>query len=192
MGAAAAAISVAAAAPASAHPHIFIDNTVTFLFEGDRIAGIHQHWVFDDVFSDQMLSDFDADGDGTFSAAESAAVAAETLPNMAEFRYFNYEWVDGKDLGKIEPSEFVALVENKLVAFAFVAKLPQPVDPRTQKLKVEINDREYYIEVDLAKENPVRFKGAEGIACRPVIRDDVENAYYGGFVYPQEITLKCE
>lgn len=185
-------MSIASGGPASAHPHIFIDNTVTFLFKGSQITGIHQHWVFDDVFSDQMLSDFDKDGDGMFSAAESQAIAKGTMPNMAEFRYFNYEWVDGKDLGKIEPIDFVATANDKLVAFDLTVKLPKPVDPRTQKLKVEINDREYYIEIDLAKEDPVRFKGAEGLACVPRIRDDAENAYYGGFIYPQEITLKCK
>jgi ABC-type uncharacterized transport system substrate-binding protein len=176
---------------AAAHPHVFIDNRVVFMFAGAKIVALTEAWTFDEVFSDQLLQDFDADGDGAFSAAESKAVAKGTLPNMKKFRYFNYIWVDGKDLGAIDPVDFTAVAKNKKVTFVFSVKLPQPVDPKIHKLKVEINDREYYVEVDLAQDQPILFHGNQGVACEPKIRDDTENAYYGGFVNPQEITLAC-
>jgi ABC-type uncharacterized transport system substrate-binding protein len=178
--------------PAVAHPHVFIENRVAFLFAGDKIAALTEAWKFDEVFSDQLIQDFDANGDGQFSPAESKAVAAGTLPNLKKFRYFNYIWVDGKDLGPLAPVNFTATAgKDKKVIFVFTVKLPQLVDPRTQKLKVEINDREFYVEVDLADQQPILFQGNKGIECQPKIRDDTENAYYGGFVNPQEITLAC-
>lgn len=176
---------------AFAHPHIFIDNRVVFMFAGDKIIALTESWTFDEIFSDQLLQQFDADGDGVFDKTESQAVAKGTLPNLKKFRYFNYIWVDGKDLGSIDPVDFTAAAKNKKVTFVFSVKLPHPVDPKTQKLKVEINDREYYVEVDLAQEKPILFHGNQGVTCEPKIRDDTENAYYGGFVYPQEITLSC-
>jgi ABC-type uncharacterized transport system substrate-binding protein len=178
-------------ATARAHPHVFIDNRVAFLFAGDKIIALEEAWKFDDVFSDQLLQDFDKDGDGAFSPAESKGVAKGTLPNLKKFRYFNYIWVDGKDLGSIDPVDFTAVAKSKKVTFVFTMKLPKPVDPRTQKLKVEINDREYFVEVDLAQDQPVLFQGNKGVECAAKIRDDTENAYYGGFVNPQEITLAC-
>lgn len=177
---------------AEAHPHVFIDNRVAFLFAGDKIAALTEAWTFDEVFSDQLLQDFDTNSDGQFSPAESKAVATGTLPNLKKFRYFNYIWVDGKDLGPIAPVDFSATAgKNKKVTFIFTVKLPQLVDPKMQKLKVEINDREFYVEVDLAQEKPILFQGNKGVECTPKIRDDTENAYYGGFVNPQEITLAC-
>ena len=176
---------------AFAHPHVFIDNRVVFMFAGDKIIALTESWTFDEIFSDQLLQGFDANGDGAFDKAESKAVGAGTLPNMKKFRYFNYIWVDGKDLGVIDPVDFTASAKNRKVTFVFSVKLPQPVDPKTQKIKVEINDREYYVEVDLAKEQPVLFHGNEGVTCEPKIREDHENAYWGGFVFPQEITLSC-
>ncbi|HVZ02484.1 MAG TPA: DUF1007 family protein [Dongiaceae bacterium] len=184
-------LSVAFSRPASAHPHVFIEDRVVFLFAEDKIIALTQSWTFDEVFSDTLLQQFDKNGDGAFSPAESKDVARGTLPNLKKFRYFNYIWVDGKDLGSIDPIDFTAAAKNKKVTFVFTVKLPKPVDPRTQKLKVEINDREFYVEVDLAKDQPILFHGNEGVACAPKIRDDTENAYYGGFVYPQEITLSC-
>ena len=176
---------------AFAHPHVFIDNRVVFMFAGDKIIALTESWTFDEIFSDQLLQGFDANGDGKFDKAESKAVAAGTLPNLKKFRYFNYIWVDGKDLGVIDPIDFTASAKNKKVTFVFSMKLPKPVDPKTQKIKVEINDREFYVEVDLAKDQPILFHGNQGVTCEPKVRDDTENAYYGGFVYPQEITLAC-
>lgn len=176
---------------AFAHPHVFIDNRVVFMFAGDKIIALTQSWTFDEIFSDQLLQGFDADGDGAFDAAESKAVGEGTLPNLDKFRYFNYIWIDGKDIGPVAPTDFTASAKNGKVTFVFSVKLPHPVDPKTEKLKVEINDREYYVEVDLAEEQPILFHGNKGVTCEPKIRDDHENAYYGGFVFPQEITLAC-
>jgi tRNA threonylcarbamoyladenosine biosynthesis protein TsaE len=177
--------------PAAAHPHVFIEDRVVFMFAGDKIIALTEAWTFDEVFSDTLLQQFDKNRDGAFSPAESRDVAKGTLPNLKKFRYFNYIWVDGKDLGAIDPVDFVAAAKNRKVTFVFSVKLPKPVDPKSQKLKVEINDREFYVEVDLAEQQPILFHGNQGVACTPKIRDDTENAYYGGFVNPQEITLSC-
>jgi ABC-type uncharacterized transport system substrate-binding protein len=176
---------------ADAHPHVFIENRVAFLFTGGKITAIEESWTFDEIFSDTLIQQFDANSDGSFDSLESKAVGKGTLPNLKKFRYFNYIWVDGKDLGSIDPVDFSAVAKNKKVTFVFTVKLPKPVDPRAQKLKVEINDREFYVEVDLAEKQPILFNGNQGVACTPKIRDDTENAYYGGFVNPQEITLSC-
>ena len=56
---------------ACAHPHVFVDNRVTFLFDGSRLTGFRENWLFDEVFSDQLLQDFDTNHDGQFSKAES-------------------------------------------------------------------------------------------------------------------------
>jgi len=174
-----------------AHPHVFIDNRVTFILDGQKITGFRENWLFDEVFSDQLLQQFDADQDGAFSPAESAQAAAGTLPNLANFHYFTYVWLDGKDLGRLEPSDFHASAKKGLVTFDFLVKLPRPVDPTQQAMALEINDRQYYVEVLLAKENPIVFKGQGSLACSASVTKDVKNAYYGGFVYPQRITVQC-
>jgi ABC-type uncharacterized transport system substrate-binding protein len=174
-----------------AHPHVFIDNRVTFILDGQKITGFRENWLFDEVFSDQLLQQFDADQDGAFSPAESAQAAAGTLPNLANFHYFTYVWLDGKDLGRLEPSDFHASAKKGLVTFDFLVKLPRPVDPTQQAMALEINDRQYYVEVLLAKENPIVFKGQGSLACSASVTKDVKNAYYGGFVYPQRIAVQC-
>src|SRR5437879_3889014 len=124
-------------------------------------------------------TDITADHDGRISPAESRKIAEHILPNLAEFRYFTYLWVDGRDLATHPPRDFVASAENGLVTFRFVIDLPSPIDPQRQVLKVEINDRDYYVEIRLAKKDPVGLRAPSDLACRPRVRDDVENAYPG-------------
>jgi Protein of unknown function (DUF1007) len=70
-------------------------------------------------------------------------------------------------------------------------KLPGPVDPATQTLALEINDRSYYVEVLLAKQDPILFQGQGSLACSASVTRDIKNAYYGGFVFPQRIAVQC-
>jgi ABC-type uncharacterized transport system substrate-binding protein len=180
------------AAPASAHPHVFVENKVAFVFDAGKVTALRLSWAFDEVFSDSLLTQFDADGDGAFDALESKAVGEGTLPNLKMFHYFTYIWVDGKQLDPIDPADFVASADDKrVVTFQMKVPLPQPVDPRAAALATEIYDREYYVQVDLAEQDPVSLQNADGIPCGATVRDDIEGAYFGGVVMPQEIALQC-
>jgi ABC-type uncharacterized transport system substrate-binding protein len=180
-----------AARPAAAHPHVFIDNRVAFVFDGGKVTALRLHWVFDDIFSDGLLSQFDADGNGTFDELESKALGEGVLPNLKMFNYFTYIWLDGKQLDSIDPTDFVASANDRIVTFQMKVALPQPVDPRSQALATEIYDREFYVSVELAKDDPVALENAGEIPCGAMVRDDTESAYFGGVVIPQEITLQC-
>lgn len=184
------ALMLATNSPAWAHPDIRIENRVVVVFDGARVTGIEESWIFDANYSKSLLQDYDADRDGTISAAESRVVAARILPNLAEFQYFTYVWIDRREVAMSPPRDFVATASGGRVTFRFVLDLPAPVDPHHQALKVEIADRDYYAEIRLVEKDPVGLRDPRGIECAPRIRDDVENAYFG-YVYPQEITLAC-
>ncbi len=170
---------LAASTPAAAHPHVFIDSRVAFNFDDNKVFSITVDWQFD------------ADGDGTFDKLESNAAGEGVLPNLAQFHYFIYVYLDGKLLDAAAPTDFVASAKDRIVFFQMTVNLPQTVDPTKQALALEVNDREYYVAVELAEKNPVTMRNATGITCAANVRDDHENAYFGGFVYPQEISLQC-
>ena len=181
-----------AAAPAAAHPHVFIENKMAFVFDAGKVTALRLTWVFDDVFSDSLLMQFDADGDGTFDELESKAVGEGVLPNLKMFHYFTYVFVDGKQLDPIDPAGFVASADDKrIVTFQMKVPLPQPVDPRGAALAAEVYDSEYYVQVDLAQQDAVTLENADGAPCSATLRDDAKRAYFGGVVVPQEILLQC-
>lgn len=176
---------------AAAHPHVFIDNRVTLLFQDGRLTGFSTDWRFDEIFTEDMLHQFDANQDGIIDQSESQAIGEGTLPNLAGFRYFTQASVDGIDFPDLAPSEFAAKIEAGALHFVLDFTLPQPIDPKTQALRLEISDRSYYVEVLLAEENPVRLSGSGSEACQAAVRDDPANAYYEGFVIPQAISVNC-
>jgi ABC-type uncharacterized transport system substrate-binding protein len=174
---------------AEAHPHVFIDNRLTFAFADGKVASFKTDWRFDEIFTEDLLGQFDVDGDKQFSAAESEQVKEGTLPNLAAFRYFTYIYLNGKDLGTMTPSSFVADVIDGVVRFRLTYQLPHPIDPRREKLAVSIYDQEYYVEVLLAEKAPVTIDG--DAACKAHIADDPAHAYFGGFVVPQLVSIGC-
>jgi ABC-type uncharacterized transport system substrate-binding protein len=175
---------------AEAHPHVFIDNRLTFLFADGKVTGFHTDWTFDDIFTEDLLSQFDADGDKQFSAAESEQVKEGTLPNLAAFHYFTYIYEHGKDMGEIAPSAFKADVAEGRVRFRLTYALPKPVDPRQSPVAVSVYDHEYYVEVLMAEADPVKIDG-DASGCVAAVTDDQDHAYFGGFVIPQLVTVTC-
>src|SRR5215470_6553842 len=45
-------------APASAHPHLFIDYTVTVIFDDTAAQAVRMSWTFDEMYSAMLLHDF--------------------------------------------------------------------------------------------------------------------------------------
>ncbi|MBK8157491.1 MAG: DUF1007 family protein [Rhodospirillaceae bacterium] len=183
-------MSAAIPQAAMAHPHVFIDNRVTLLFADGAVTGFRTEWRFDEIFSADLLAQYDADGDGVFNAAESDQVRDGTLPNLKGFRYFTYAYVGGEDLGQLEPAAFKADIVDGVARFRFTYALPSPVDPRKSKFGVSIYDHEYYVEVLMAATEPLAIDGDAG-GCQATVADDPEHAYYEGFVIPQMVAVGC-
>ena len=55
-----------------------------------------------------------------------------------------------------------------------------------------IYDAEYYVEVLLDEDDPVRFEGLPSGACTYAIEEDSEHPIYYGLVNPLTIVLSCE
>jgi len=41
------------------HPHVFIYNSIKVVFDEKGLAGFELKWVFDDMFSNMIINDFD-------------------------------------------------------------------------------------------------------------------------------------
>jgi hypothetical protein len=75
--------------PALAHPHVFIDTTVTAILDDQgRLTGLRLRWDYDALVSMVVAGDrgADADGDGAISASEAAVLDG-----------FDMTWVEGFD-----------------------------------------------------------------------------------------------
>jgi ABC-type uncharacterized transport system substrate-binding protein len=178
-------------APVAAHPHVWIDAVVTFVFEDRQLVGLRHRWKFDEFFGSFVIQENDVDGDGAFDAAEISAIRENAFSNLREYDYLTHLRVNGDKLPLDEVSRFTARIEDGVLVYEFTMELPEPVDPGGNALAASVYDVEYYIEVLLDRYDPVRFEGIPSGGCTYDIREDTENPIYYGMVYPLAIILNC-
>jgi ABC-type uncharacterized transport system substrate-binding protein len=177
--------------PAAAHPHVWITDVTTFVFEDRQLVGLRHRWTFDEFFGSFVIEEHDLDGDRRFDPAETAALRQGAFDNLEEFGYFTHLRIDGHAWPLREIEGFQASIEDGVLVYEFTLSLPQPVDPESADLAVGVYDPEYYVEVLLDEHDPVRFAGLPSGACTFDIREDTERPIYYGMVFPLAITLAC-
>jgi tRNA threonylcarbamoyladenosine biosynthesis protein TsaE len=186
-----ASVGIAAVRPAGAHPHVFIDNVVTFIFSTDKIVGFHLSWSFDEVFSETLVQDFDADGDGRLDVGETEAIKASSLPSLGEYDYFLHLWVDGVPVETFGAVDMTVVQDGARVTYELEVTLETPLDSRRDRIEVSVYDDSYYVEVVLAHPDPVRLAGIPDGSCTYRVVEDDARAYYYETVYPQVVVLTC-
>ncbi len=177
--------------PAAAHPHVWITDVTTFLFKERQLVGIHHHWSFDEIFSSFVIQEHDRDGNGAFDQPETASVQAAAFSKLREYGYFTHLRVDGDPLPLDQVEDFQATIVDGVLSYDFTLTLPAVVEPAAQTLVVGIYDPEYYVEVLLDENDPVRFSGSPSGVCTFDIKEDVDTPIYFGMVYPLAIRLNC-
>jgi ABC-type uncharacterized transport system substrate-binding protein len=178
-------------APAAAHPHVWITDVTTFVFEDRQLVALRHRWTFDEFFASFVIEEHDLDGDGRFDPAETAALRQAAFDNLEAFDYFTHLRIDGEPWPLRAIEAFGARIEDGVLVYEFTLSLPRPVDPEAVDLAVGVYDSEYYVEVLLDEHDPVRFAGLPSGACTFDIREDTERPIYYGMVFPLAITLAC-
>ncbi len=92
------------AAPSLAHPHVWVTMHSDLLYAPDgTIAGIRQHWTFDDMFSAFAVQGLESKEKGKFTREELQPLAKVNVESLKEYDYFTYATVDGKKVPLSDP-----------------------------------------------------------------------------------------
>ncbi len=183
---------LAPAAAAEAHPHIWIRATATMQFEDGKITGIRHEWVFDDFFSNALISDFDKNKNKQFDPDEVKELEANAFVALKEFGYFTHVKVGGKPVTIETTRDFSPSIKDGKVVYTFVAALPQPVDPRAVEFAAGIYDHSYYVDVEVNPQLGVKLAGAGSETCKYAVVEDKEAPIYFGATYARRIEIRCD
>jgi ABC-type uncharacterized transport system substrate-binding protein len=176
---------------ARAHPHVWITNVTSFVFEDRQLIGVRHRWQFDELFGSVVIDQHDADGNGRFEGAEIEAVRDAAFSNLEEYGYFTHLRADGTRIALDRVVDFEPSIDDGSLMYEFMLRLPEPLDPAAQRLVLGVYDEDYYVEILLDAEDPVRFSGLPAGACIFDIHEDTEHPIYYGMVYPLVIGLTC-
>ena len=156
----------AAPGPAAAHPHIFIDGGVDFLFDdAGRLEMLRVTWIYDPLTSLLMLEDLGVDpGAQTLSPSERRAVAAYQTEWIEGFEGDSYLFDGRRRIGLSGPLAPDAELMGSRVAIRFERAVAAPFRPGPETV-AKVYDPSYFTAY-FVTEAPRLEGGAAGCRAR--------------------------
>jgi len=190
---------------ASAHPHVWITASSELLYAEDgSITGVRHAWTFDDMFSAYAVQGLESKTKGAYTREELVPLAQTNVESLKEYAYFTFAKADGKKERFQEPVDYFLDYKDAVLTLHFTLALKNPVKPK--QLVLEVFDRSFFIDFQMAKDNPVKLVGApsgcqmklerpsDGTATAQKLNEqtftDGPNANFG-MMFANKITVDC-
>jgi ABC-type uncharacterized transport system substrate-binding protein len=194
-----------AAGAARAHPHVWITATSELLYAADgTITGVRHAWTFDDMFSTYAVQGLESKTKGAYTSEELVPLAQTNVESLKEYAYFTFARADGKKERFQEPVDYFLDYKDAVLTLHFTLPLKNPVKPK--QLVLEVFDRSFFIDFQMAKDNPVKLVGApagcqmklerpsDGTASAQKLNEQTfmngENSNFG-LMFANRITVDC-
>jgi len=177
-------------ASAFGHPHVFIENAFTFVFDDTGLAGIRIKWILDEMFSASIIMDYDWNNNKIFEEKEIKAVERGAFINLKNFNYFMHITANNSDLKISYVTGFKAEIFGDRVVYYFFIPLNIKVESIKKILGAGCYDNTYFCDIAYSKADPVKLENASLYECSWDIVDDKKNAYWAGFIIPKIILLQ--
>ncbi|WP_314952895.1 DUF1007 family protein [Bradyrhizobium cosmicum] len=194
-----------AGSAARAHPHVWITATSELLYAADgSITGVRHAWTFDDMFSAYAVQGLEGKTKGAYTSEELGPLAQTNVESLKEYAYFTFARADGKKERFQEPVDYFLDYKDTVLTLHFTLPLKNPVKPR--QLVLEVFDRSFFIDFQMAKDNPVKLVGApsgcqmkldrpsDGTASAQKLNEQTfmngENSNFG-MMFANKITVDC-
>jgi ABC-type uncharacterized transport system substrate-binding protein len=173
----------------SAHSHVWVHHGVTIHFDQNGLAGFKQEWVFDEMFSNMIIHDFDKNQDGQFEPTEIKAVEKGAFSNLKNFEYFTHIKIDGKPFKVNFVKDFKAEIVNNVVVYHFFVPCHVKALSSFKEIRLALYDKSFYTSLTLVKER-ILFKNDLGFEHKHRVELNKDEPYYYGQVYPEEVILR--
>jgi zinc transport system permease protein len=156
------------AAPAGAHPHVWVDYTITVRFSPDGPDGVRVDWAFDEMISALIIQKYDTDRNGVFSKTEIRALEREHFVHLKDFSYFVELKVDGVTIPVTEVKDFDAKNIRGQLHYLFTVPIPRAAR-RDGTVDVNVTDPSFYTAFTMTAQ-PIAADGATShrVDCAPV------------------------
>ncbi|BBO15300.1 DUF1007 family protein [Bradyrhizobium sp. TM102] len=194
-----------AAGTARAHPHVWITATSELLYAADgSITGVRHAWTFDDMFSAYAVQGLESKTKGAYTREELGPLAQTNVESLKEYAYFTFARADGKNERFQEPVDYFLDYKDTVLTLHFTLPLKNPV--KSKQLVLEVFDRSFFIDFQMAKESPVKLVGApagcqmklerpsDGTASAQKLNEQTfmngENSNFG-MMFANKITVDC-
>lgn len=162
--------------PAWAHPHVFAEaNLEIIVDDGGTVEALRHVWRFDDLFSSTVLIEFDMNADLELGADELDAVAAVIHESLAEFDYFQFVTLDGREIKMQPPERIIADFQDSQLIILFESYPAQPL--RLEGIAgFGVYDPTFYTAIDFFDDSSMSVSSLPANCEQNVVRPDPDEA----------------
>jgi nickel/cobalt transporter (NicO) family protein len=167
IGAAFLAAALPMAPAARAHPHVFIEHTVTLVMKDGAPEGLRFSWVFDEMFSATLRSTFVKGKPDKLSKETVAEIEKRAFANLATYGYFIDLKINDEAVKVSTVTGFDVMFANGRAVYQFTVPLQAPKTQAKNAIQISVFDPEYYIDYRFAAARPYGIEPADqsGAAC---------------------------
>lgn len=160
----AAGLALALPMTAAAHPHVFVDARFALVTDDDGgLTAIDVTWRFDAIYTQVVVPDFDADGDGRLSPAEAEELAGVFFDGLGEYDYFTRVTLDGEPVQTIEARAAAARLDGERLVVSFTIPL---AGGRPDRVELIAFDEEVFVAYDVAPDDGAAAGRGTALACQ--------------------------
>jgi ABC-type uncharacterized transport system substrate-binding protein len=167
--------------PAAGHPHVWIEQRATPVFDGGKLTGLHLIWVFDEMYSAMIREDFTRGKDGKVTPEDMKRIEKEAFMNLKNYDWFVEASLDGKKIRPDRPERFAVSFDDKgRAVYDFILHLAAPADGAAHHLEYGVFDPDFFIDFAAAPHFVPQPEQAGGLEARcGVDRGLKRNTLYG-------------
>lgn len=171
------------------HPHVFFTTSVDVVFDDKGLSGFEMTWVFDEMFSNMIILDFDANGNKTLEDPEAKKLEQTYFANLRKFNYFTHIKINGTPFKVDYVKDFSASIQDGQLTYRFFVPCHVAANASFKTIRLSVYDQTFYCSVFL-KDDPVSYANSETMVVDHSIHANRDEAYYFGQVVPDEIALR--
>ena len=165
-----------APAVALAHPHVFAEANLEIAVDAQgNVEALRHVWRFDDLFSSTVLIEFDTNADLQLDTAELEQVGKVIHESLAEFGYFQFVTVNGRDIEMQPPERIVADFQDSQLIILFESRPATPLK-LAGTTGFGIYDPTFYTAIDFFEDKNLTVSGMPAGCTRAVVRPDPDEA----------------
>lgn len=172
-----------------AHPHVWIYSAFIAHFDNDGLVGFKLEWVFDEMFSQMIINDFDKNKNGELEPEEVKAVYKGAFSNLEHFGYFTNVKINGTPFDVKEVQDFDAKIVKGRVVYHFFVPCRVYSDTSYQEVRIGIYDESFFTCITLF-EDQIFFENDMKHEYYYTVELNYDEPYFFGQVYPEEIILR--
>ncbi len=170
------AFTAISALPARAHPHVFVDGGVDFVFTKDTLTGLQVTWLYDPfetlyIMSSERISLNDTGKfTGEFNETDRAKLVKLQSEWPSDFTGSAHLAINGKPVALDEPSGFDAKLIDGRLKITFSRQLKTPIQLTGLQTELAFYESTYFYAFAIT--NTPKLIGAEDACTAKIIRGD--------------------